>query len=76
MAQDPGRVFPGKRMAGQLGNVKRTTQGLEIVRIDAERQLLLIKGSVPGSKGGDLLVHPAAKARVKKIAAPAKGGKK
>ncbi len=76
-AQDPGRVFPGKRMAGQLGNVTRTTQSLEIVRIDAERQLLLIKGSVPGSKGGDLLVHPAAKARVKKaVAAPAKGGKK
>ena len=77
MAQDPGRVFPGKRMAGQLGNVTRTTQSLEIVRIDAERQLLLIKGSVPGSKGGDLLVHPATKARVKKVvAAPAKGGKK
>jgi len=77
MAQDPGRVFPGKRMAGQLGNVKRTTQSLEIVRIDAERQLLLIKGSVPGSAGGDLLVHPAAKARAKKVvAAPAKGGKK
>jgi len=76
-AQDPGRVFPGKRMAGQLGNVKRTTQGLEIVRIDADRQLLLIKGSVPGSKGGDLLVHPAARARAKKVAAaPAKGGKK
>jgi large subunit ribosomal protein L3 len=77
MAQDPGRVFPGKRMAGQLGNVTRTTQSLEIVRIDAERQLLLIRGSVPGSKGGDLLVHPAAKARPKKaVAAPAKGGKK
>ena len=76
-AQDPGRVFPGKRMAGQLGNVTRTTQSLEIVRIDAERQLLLIKGSVPGSKGGDLLVHPAARARAKKVvAAPAKGGKK
>jgi len=76
-AQDPGRVFPGKRMSGQLGNVKRTTQGLEIVRIDAKRQLLLIKGSVPGSKGGDLLVHPATKARVRKaVAAPAKGGKK
>jgi large subunit ribosomal protein L3 len=76
-AQDPGRVFPGKRMAGQYGNVTRTTQSLEIVRIDAERQLLLIKGSVPGSKGGDLLVHPATKARVKKVvAAPAKGGKK
>ncbi len=76
-AQDPGRVFPGKRMAGQLGNVKRTTQSLEIVRIDAERQLLLIKGSVPGSKGGDLLVHPATKARVRKaVVVPAKGGKK
>ena len=76
-AQDPGRVFPGKRMAGQLGNVTRTIQSLEIVRIDAERQLLLIKGSVPGSKGGDLLVHPAAKARAQKVlAAPAKGGKK
>ena len=77
MAQDPGRVFPGKRMAGQYGNVKRTAQSLEIVRIDAERQLLLIRGSVPGSKGGDLLVHPAVKARAKKAAAvPAKGGKK
>ena len=77
MAQDPGRVFPGKRMAGQLGNVKRTAQRLEIVRIDAERQLLLIRGSVPGSKGGDLLVHPATKARAKKVAAaPAKGVKK
>jgi len=75
-AQDPGRIFPGKRMAGQYGNVKRTGQSLEIVRIDAERQLLLIKGSVPGSKGGDLLVHPASKARAKNVAAPAKGGKK
>ena len=77
MAQDPGRVFPGKRMAGQLGNVTRTTQSLEIVRIDAERQLLLIKGSVPGSKDGDLLVHPATKARPKKVVAVvAKKGKK
>ena len=62
MAQDPGRVFPGKRMAGQYGNVQRTTQGLEIVRIDAERQLLLVKGAVPGSKGGDVVVCPAVKA--------------
>ena len=52
MAQDPGRVFPGKRMAGQYGNVQRTTQGLEIVRVDVERQLLLVKGAVPGAKGG------------------------
>ena len=62
MAQDPGRVFPGKRMAGQYGNVQRTTQGLEIVRVDAERQLLLVKGAVPGSKGGDVVVCPAVKA--------------
>ena len=61
-AQDPGRVFPGKRMAGQYGNVKRPVQSLEVVRIDAERQLLLIKGSVPGSKGNDVVVLPAVKA--------------
>ena len=62
MAQDPGRVFPGKRMAGHLGDVKRTAQNLVIVRIDAERKLLLIKGAVPGSKGGHVIVRPAAKA--------------
>ena len=62
MAQDPGRVFPGKRMAGHLGAVTRTTQMLEIVRIDAERQLLLIKGAVPGSKGGNVVVRPGVKA--------------
>ena len=62
MAQDPGRVFPGKRMAGQYGNVKRTVQSLEIVRIDAERQLILVKGAVPGSKGNDVIVRPAVKA--------------
>jgi large subunit ribosomal protein L3 len=61
MAQDPGRVFPGKRMAGHLGDVKRTQQGLEVVRIDEARQLLLIKGAVPGSKGGDVIVLPAVK---------------
>lgn len=60
--QDPGRVFPGKKMAGHYGAVKRTTQNLEIVRIDTERQLLLIKGAVPGSKGGDLIVRPSVKA--------------
>lgn len=63
MAQDPGRVFPGKRMAGQYGNVTRTTQGLEVVRVDVERQLLLVKGAVPGAKGGDVIVRPAVKAR-------------
>ncbi|HEX4986308.1 MAG TPA: 50S ribosomal protein L3 [Burkholderiales bacterium] len=61
MAQDPGRVFPGKRMSGHLGAARRTTQKLEIVRIDAERQLLLIKGAVPGSAGGDLIVRPSVK---------------
>ena len=62
MAQDPGRVFPGKRMAGQYGNVTRTVQGLEVIRVDAERQLLLVKGAVPGAKGGDVFVRPAVKA--------------
>jgi len=59
--QSPARVFPGKRMAGQLGNVRRTIPNLEIVRIDAERQLLLVKGSVPGSNGRDVVVRLAAK---------------
>ena len=62
MNQDPGRVFPGKRMAGHLGDVKSTQQNLEVVRVDVERQLLLVKGAVPGSKGSDLVVHPAVKA--------------
>ena len=62
MNQDPGRVFPGKRMAGHLGDVKRTQQNLEIIRVDVERQLLLVKGAVPGSKGSGLIVRPAVKA--------------
>ena len=62
MAQDPGRVFPGKRMTGHLGDVQRTVQNLKIVRIDADRQLLLVMGAVPGSKGGDVIVRPAVKA--------------
>jgi large subunit ribosomal protein L3 len=61
MAQDPGRVFPGKRMSGHLGNVQRTVQRLEIVRVDTERSLLLIKGSIPGSKGGNVIVRPTVK---------------
>lgn len=61
MAQDPGRVFPGKRMAGHLGDATCTTQNLEVVRVDAERQLLLVKGAVPGAKGGHLVVTPAVK---------------
>jgi len=61
MAQDPGRVFPGKRMTGHLGDVQRTVQNLQIVRIDAERQLLLVRGAVPGAPGGDVVVRPAVK---------------
>lgn len=60
-AQDPGRIFPGKRMSGHMGAVNRTVQNLEVVRVDAERQLLLVKGAVPGSKGGDVVVSPAVK---------------
>jgi len=66
MAQDPGRVFPGKRMTGHLGDVTRTVQNLEIAKIDAERQLLLVKGAIPGAKGGQVIVTPAVKARAKK----------
>jgi large subunit ribosomal protein L3 len=61
MNQDPGRVFPGKRMSGHLGAVTRTTQNLEVVRVDAERGLLLVKGAVPGSRGGHVVVSPAIK---------------
>ena len=62
MAQDPGRVFPGKKMSGQLGNVTKTTQNLDIVRIDEARQLLLVRGAVPGAKNGHVVVRPAVKA--------------
>lgn len=62
--QDPGRVFPGKKMAGHLGNVQVTTQNLEVVRVDDSRGLLLIKGAVPGSKGGNVVVKPSIKAGV------------
>jgi large subunit ribosomal protein L3 len=66
--QDPGKVFKNKRMAGHMGDVRVTTQNLEVVQVDAERGLVLIKGAVPGAKGGWVLVRDAAKAR-------AKGGK-
>jgi large subunit ribosomal protein L3 len=61
--QTPGRVLKGKKMSGHLGNVKCTTQNIEVVRVDMERNLLLVKGSVPGSKGGDVIIRPAVKAR-------------
>jgi large subunit ribosomal protein L3 len=63
MAQDPGRVFPGKRMSGHLGDDTVTTQNLDVVRVDEARQLLLVKGAVPGSKGGFVTVRPAVKAK-------------
>ena len=63
MAQDPGRVFPGKRMSGHLGDVTVTTQNLDVVRVDEARGLLLIKGAIPGSKGGFVTVRPAVKAK-------------
>ena len=69
MAQDPGRVFPGKKMSGQLGNATRTTQNLDIVRIDEARQLLLVRGAVPGAKNGHVVVRPAVKAPAKGAAA-------
>ncbi len=65
MAQDPGRVFPGKRMTGHLGDVTRTTQNLEVARVDAARGLLLVKGAVPGAKNGSVIVKPAVKAPLK-----------
>lgn len=61
--QTPGRVFKGKRMAGHMGNVRRTVQNLQIIAIDKERNLLLIKGAVPGYKGADVVVRPAVKAK-------------
>ncbi len=63
MAQDPGRVFPGKRMSGHYGDENRTVQNLEVVRIDSARGLLMIKGAVPGSDGGHLIVVPAVKGK-------------
>jgi large subunit ribosomal protein L3 len=59
--QTPGRVFPGKRMAGHLGNARRTAINLEVVRVDAERNLLLVKGAVPGAEGGNVIVRPTSR---------------
>ena len=60
--QTPGRVFKGKKMSGHMGNVMRTAQNLEVVRVDEERNLILVKGAVPGPKGGDVVLSPATKA--------------
>ena len=66
MAQDPGRVFPGKKMSGHLGDVTKTIQNLDIVRVDEARQLLLVRGAVPGAKNGHVVVRPAVKVKIKK----------
>jgi len=68
MAQDPGRVFPGKKMTGHMGDETVTTQNLDIVRVDEARSLLLVRGAVPGSKNGHVVVRPAVKAKLKKEA--------
>jgi large subunit ribosomal protein L3 len=61
--QTPGRVFPGKKMAGHMGNVRRSAVNLEVVKIDTDRHLIAIKGSVPGAPGGDVVIRPAVKAK-------------
>jgi large subunit ribosomal protein L3 len=77
MAQDPGRVFPGKRMSGHLGDETVTVQNLDIVRVDAERSLLLVRGAVPGAKNGHVVVRHAVKVKATRggaaAAAPTKG---
>lgn len=78
MAQDPGRVFPGKKMSGHMGDVTRTVQNLIVARVDTERGLLLVRGAVPGATGGSLVVRPAVKRRlnpVRVVAEPKVEGK-
>ncbi len=76
MAQDPGRVFPGKKMTGHMGDETVTTQNLDVIRVDETRQLLLVRGAVPGSKNGHVVVRPAIKARASKGSAEASSVKK
>jgi large subunit ribosomal protein L3 len=66
MAQDPGRVFPGKKMTGHMGDETVSVQNLDIVRVDEARSLLMVRGAVPGSKNGHVVVRPAVKAKIKK----------
>ena len=63
--QTPGRVWKGKKMAGQMGNVRQTTQSLEVIRVDIDNNLLLIKGALPGATGSDVIVRPAIKSKAK-----------
>jgi large subunit ribosomal protein L3 len=66
MAQDPGRVFPGKRMTGHMGDVTTTVQNLVVARVDVERQIIMVKGAVPGAENGEVVVYPAVKVKAKK----------
>ena len=66
MAHDPGRVLPGKLMTGHLGDVTKTVQNLVIARIDSERNLIMVKGAIPGASGGKVIVTPAVKTPLKK----------
>ena len=75
MAQDPGRVFPGKKMSGHKGDVTTTTQNLDVIRVDETRGLLMVKGAVPGAKNGFVTVLPAVKGQPKAAAPTAKGAK-
>ena len=75
MAQDPGRVFPGKKMSGHRGDVTVTTQNLDVIRVDETRGLLMVKGAVPGAKNGFVTVLPAVKGQPKAVAPTAKGAK-
>ncbi len=66
MNQDPGRVFPGKKMTGHMGDETTTVQNLEVARVDADRNLLLVKGAVPGAKNAQVIVRPAVKTKISK----------
>jgi large subunit ribosomal protein L3 len=76
MAQDPGRVFPGKRMSGHMGDVTCTVQNLDVIRVDETRGLLMVRGAVPGAKNGFVTVRLAAKGQPKPVAPVAEKGKK
>jgi large subunit ribosomal protein L3 len=66
MCQTPGRVFKGKKMAGQMGNKRSTVQAQQVVRLDKERGLILVKGTVPGAPGGKVVILPSVKAKGEK----------
>jgi len=74
--QTPGRVFQGKRMSGHMGVARRTTENLKVVEVDAERNLLLVRGAVPGAEGGQVVIRPSTKAArlaKRKLIVPTKG---